>query len=306
MGVYTKLRRFSSDVYVYKFNPSIERLDTTVGEWHKLERLSTINGEPMKGEVPIAKINGGFFAMNGSTEYIGSFVDEGLYYNGSSYYYPTLIYWKKDNKLTIENRPDQNRHGVYQKEAWWAVGVPWTLIIDGKKNFQYDKQTLIKVFGHPYIRASRTLLGQKKDGTIVMAVIDGRRVTSLGITIEQSASLMQELGCYIAVNLDGGGSSEMIVNDVIVNKPSDGSERYIGTAFIVYAKKTTDELRKSSTKVVTASALNVRSGPGVSYNKVGILFKGDTVSVLATYNNGWCRINYDINSYGYVNSSYLK
>ena len=36
-----------------------------------------------------------------------------------------------------------------------------------------------------------------------------------------------------AVNLDGGGSSEMVVNRKIVNDPSDGSERRVGTAIVV-------------------------------------------------------------------------
>ena len=44
---------------------------------------------------------------------------------------------------------------------------------------------------------------------------------------------MKELSCYNAVNLDGGGSSEMIVKDKIVNSPSDKDERYIGSAILV-------------------------------------------------------------------------
>lgn len=305
MGTYSKLRKYSSDVHVYQFNPNVERLDVTIGKRGKLERLSKINGEPKDNETTIAKINGGFFAMNGSTEYIGSFVDEGLYYQGSSYYYPTLIYWKKDNRMTIENQPTQARHAEYQKDAWWAIGVPWSLIIDGKKNFQYDKQTLIKVFGHPYSRAPRTLIGQKQDGTIVMVVVDGRKKTTLGVTIEQSASIMLDLGCVIAVNLDGGGSSEMVVNGLIKNKPSDGAERFIGTAFMVYGKKSTTNASASITKTVTASALNVRSGPGTTYKKLSVLYRGTTVKVLSTA-NGWCKINYNGNNSGYVSAKYLN
>lgn len=312
MGTYSKLKKFSSDVHVYQFNPRVERLDATIGKRNKLEKLSKINGEPKSDEAVAAKINGGFFNMNGSSEYIGSFVDEGLYYSGSSWYYPTLIYWKNNLKLTIEHRPDQSRHAVYQRDAWWAIGVPWTLVVDGKKNFTYDKKTLIAQFGHPYSRAPRTLLGQKIDGTIVMVVVDGRKASSLGVTIEQSASIMLELGCNIAVNLDGGGSSEMIVNGTIKNKPSDGGERSIGTAFMVYGKKQVAQNNSSEDKVVTpsnqktvtASALNVRSGPGTLYKKVGLLRKGSTVNVLST-SNGWCKITYNGNNSGYVSAKYL-
>ena len=62
---------------------------------------------------------------------------------------------------------------------------------------------------------------------------DGRKNTSKGLTAKQSAELMKELSCYNAVNLDGGGSSEMIVKDKIVNSPSDKDERYIGSAILV-------------------------------------------------------------------------
>lgn len=304
MGTYSKIRRYQSDVHIYQFNPNDERLDVTIGKRGKLERLSSINGEPKSNEMVVAKINGGFFAMNGSTEYIGSFVDDGLYYQGSSYYYPTLIYWKKDNRLTIENRPTQQRHAYYQSNAWWAIGVPWTLVLDGKQNFQYDRKTLIEQFGHPYTRAPRTLLGQKLDGTIVMVVVDGRKVLSKGVTCEQSASIMLELGCNIAVNLDGGGSSEMIVDGSIKNKPSDGSERYIGTAFMVYGNKSINT-NHSINKTVTAYALNVRSGPSIKYSKVGLLYKGATVKVITTA-NGWSKVYYNGNNVGYVSNNYLK
>ena len=71
-----------------------------------------------------------------------------------------------------------------------------------------------------------------------MVVVDGRTSKSLGLTARQSAELMLSLGCITATNLDGGGSSEMIevVNGVIkvLNKPSDGVERSIGSALLVY------------------------------------------------------------------------
>lgn len=53
---------------------------------------------------------------------------------------------------------------------------------------------------------------------------------------KEQAEIMLSLGCTYSANLDGGGSSEMIVNDKVVNKPSDGSERKIGSAIVVYKK----------------------------------------------------------------------
>lgn len=303
---YYKVRKYSSDCHVFEFDPNEIRFDATIGIAKRLERLSKINGEPKADEYTVAKLNGGFFAMNGATEYIGSFVDEGKYYNGASQYYPTLVFWKENNRLTVENNPNQERHAYYQSHAWWAIGVPWTLVIDGKINYTYDRNLLQKMFGHPNYRAPRTLVGQKADGTIVWVVVDGRRTTTLGANIEHSAKIMIELGCQIAVNLDGGGSSEMIVNDKIVNRPSDNCERAIGTAFCAYAKRpSTTELDYGSLGTVTATTLNVRSGPGTKYGKIGTVSKNSSVKIVAKANGNWYKIIYG-NGYGYVSASYIK
>lgn len=306
MSKYYKLRRDSSNCHVFEFSPNELRLDATIGKTKKLERLSKITGEPKAGEYAVAKLNGGFFAMNGSTEYIGTFVDEGLYYQGSSYYYPTLVYWKADNRLTVELHPDQARCATYQKEAWWAMGVPWTLIVNGKEDYTYDKKTLIEQFGHPYYRNPRTLLGQKADGTIVWVVVDGRSKASAGFTILHSSKLMKELGCQIAVNLDGGGSSEMIVDGKIKNALSGGCERAIGTALMAYGKVTTpsDTAYTAIGTVKNASTLNVRSGPGTSYGIIGSLKNHATVNIVAKASNGWYKIAYG-SGYGYVSGTYI-
>lgn len=294
MGSYRKIRKYSSDVHIYEFDPKIERFDATIGNPGKLEKLSKINGEPKSDEVVIAKINGGFFAMNGSTEFIGTYVDEGLYYQGAEKYYPTLIYWKDPQILTVENDPTRARHVVYQYQAQWAMGVPWTLVLGGKQDFQYDKKTLVNNFVHPYQRAPRTLVGQKQDGTIVLVVVDGRKVKTLGVTIEQSASIMMELGCHIAVNVDGGGSSEMIVDGVIKNTPSGGAERAIGTAFMVYAKKSavknpytmpTHTLRKGSRGTAVKWLQYELKMAGYDIGKDGIdgIFGKDTLSAVKSY-----------------------
>lgn len=57
-------------------------------------------------------------------------------------------------------------------------------------------------------RASRTAIGIKADGTVVMLMVDGRQAPySVGMTMAEVAAAMETLGCVQAVNLDGGGSS---------------------------------------------------------------------------------------------------
>ncbi len=81
----------------------------------------------------------------------------------------------------------------------------------------------------------RTAIGQRKDGTVLFLVIDGRQIGySIGATLADLQNIMYEQGAYIAANLDGGSSSTLYLNGKVVNKPADLlGERMIPTAFIV-------------------------------------------------------------------------
>lgn len=58
-----------------------------------------------------------------------------------------------------------------------------------------------------------------------LVVADGRRIDSKGFCHDDESEFLFEKGCYIAYNLDGGGSSEMMFDGKILNIPSDGHER---------------------------------------------------------------------------------
>ncbi|MBP2652495.1 MAG: Protein of unknown function periplasmic [Firmicutes bacterium] len=82
-------------------------------------------------------------------------------------------------------------------------------------------------------RAPRTALGITKSGHILLVVVDGRQTTSIGMTLVELADFMQKLGAVEAMNFDGGGSSEMVVRDSVMNNPSDGQERSVGEALVL-------------------------------------------------------------------------
>lgn len=82
--------------------------------------------------------------------------------------------------------------------------------------------------------APRTAIGQKKDGTILMLVIDGRQVGSIGATLKDVQDIMLEYGAFNAANLDGGASSVLFHNNEIINNPcSQYGERNAPSFFIV-------------------------------------------------------------------------
>lgn len=76
----------------------------------------------------------------------------------------------------------------------------------------------------------RTAIGATPGGQhLVLAVIDGRRNGLPGMTSLEMIPLMEEFGVSDAINLDGGGSSELYIGREggIVNRPSDGYERAV-------------------------------------------------------------------------------
>jgi exopolysaccharide biosynthesis protein len=82
---------------------------------------------------------------------------------------------------------------------------------------------------------ARTAAGLSEDGkTLYLLVADGSREKVLGLTLARLAAFMRdELGVCEAINLDGGGSTAMWVDDAIVTKPSDGSERRVANHLAV-------------------------------------------------------------------------
>jgi exopolysaccharide biosynthesis protein len=71
-------------------------------------------------------------------------------------------------------------------------------------------------------RHPRTVIGASKGGTIWLITVDGRSAqVSVGMTFADLQRLAQGLKLHYALNLDGGGSTTMVVNGRVVNHPSD-------------------------------------------------------------------------------------
>jgi Phosphodiester glycosidase len=84
-------------------------------------------------------------------------------------------------------------------------------------------------------RQPRTLAGVKSDGTLLLVTVDGRGPGwSAGVTLAEAARVMRSLGARDALNLDGGGSTAMVVRGEVVNRPSDLSgERAVSDGIFV-------------------------------------------------------------------------
>lgn len=83
----------------------------------------------------------------------------------------------------------------------------------------------------------RTAMGYTKDGKLIILVIEGRNKNAGGATLTQEAQIFKELGCQEALNLDGGGSSCMLVNGKETIKVSDAAgQRPVPAVFIIRKK----------------------------------------------------------------------
>ncbi len=85
------------------------------------------------------------------------------------------------------------------------------------------------------VRHPRTLIGVDRAGFIWLAAVDGRRPEhSLGMTFAELERLSDRLSLTDALNLDGGGSTTMVVNGQVVNRPSDpNGPRAVSDALVV-------------------------------------------------------------------------
>lgn len=110
---------------------------------------------------------------------------------------------------------------IQNKELWHpsqAVGGGPVLVKNGKINVTSREEA----FGGSHLqRHPRSAIGYKDKNTLLLMVVDGRQQASAGVTLNDLAEMMLDIGAKDALNLDGGGSSAMVAAGEVVNVPSD-------------------------------------------------------------------------------------
>ena len=119
-------------------------------------------------------------------------------------------------------------------EARLVVGGGPMLVERGVVNVRSREESIAPDIA--YGRAPRTGIGIKADGTVLLMVVDGRSRYSAGMSLNEFARYLKRFGAVSAVNLDGGGSSEMVLDGKIMNRPSDGSERPVSIGLGIFRK----------------------------------------------------------------------
>ena len=122
-----------------------------------------------------------------------------------------FIGFTKENKFILGNMSKNEALNMGMRDA---VEFGPYLIVNGKRSF-------IKGNGGWGI-APRTAIGQRKDGIVLFLVINGRLANSIGADMVDLCDVMENYGAYNAANLDGGSSSELVINGKIINTPVAG------------------------------------------------------------------------------------
>lgn len=138
-----------------------------------------------------------------------------------------------------------------------AVSGSYVLVKDGAVQNSADPAA------HP-----RTAVGFSADGRkMFLLTVDGRQVDSRGVTLNELAAMMVELGAANALNLDGGGSSTMLAREPgspdvqVENAPSDGGERPVPNGLALYAPEGSGKLKGFWLETATDPAKAPGVGP---------------------------------------------
>ncbi len=158
----------------------------------------------------------------------GSFYDEkrqplGLNYsqqqtwsNSRDYKQYSFLACTKDNQCFIEA---YNQQTIYQP-SWYLVMSGWQSMQNGKFKCAPSSPAICQRNGRGY--HPRTAIGLSEDNRyLYMVVVEGRLERFRGYTLTQLARLFKDLKVPHAINLDGGGSSTMVVKQRRVNELPD-------------------------------------------------------------------------------------
>jgi hypothetical protein len=212
-------------------------------------------------------INGGFFRSDeGYADHVGLLLSDGILIKPAtssivrnSIRYETAraaigftkldevdICWVTSRDKTIyawsappRHMPGQPDNALdYQKATKWevrdALAAGPALVINGKINVTIDQEVF---FDTPLLKPHpRTAIGYTSKGALLMLVVDGRQPSSRGVSLSELAKMMYDLGAVEALNLDGGGSSTLVVNNELINRPlGQLAEREVVSAIATFS-----------------------------------------------------------------------
>jgi hypothetical protein len=264
-------------------------------------------------------INGGYFDGSTGTSY-SLVIDEGRLRSANigalnrsgTIYYPTRsafgllpervpdVAWvyQVSGTTYAYPEPSPNRQGDPQPQpsaTFPAGGAPWpardamgggpVLVENGEVRVTWEEEVFFgSGIGLPTDRHPRTAIGYTEEGDLLLLVVDGRQGASRGASLIELAEIMISLGAVEAMNLDGGGSSTMVADGTLINRPEGGTfQRSVASAIVLAPRR----------EAPPDEAIYFDNGDACCYREVGPWFSsantpywGDSPSRLVATGDG--------------------
>ena len=175
-------------------------------------------------------INGDYYGFRDT----GIVIRNGVAYRDSGAREGLAFY--QDGSVKLYDETGTNAQQLLNEGVWNTLSFGPALVRDSEVISGIDQVEVDTNFGNHSIQGNqpRTGVGVLGQNHLVFIVVDGRSDGySRGVTMPEFAYMFKELGCVSAYNLDGGGSSVMVFNNQLVNKPMGGTKER-GTSDILY------------------------------------------------------------------------
>jgi hypothetical protein len=219
-GVDTTRVRGQLMLYTPRFGPDSDMADTGV-EWQLAgSPLRVIARRPNAGRTPIPDA-GAVLSFGGTVLPTGlERLDAGQEVSIRTHF-----------RTLLGTAPEQ------WVQAQDIVGGAGLLVHQGKPMADWSPEQLRAGFDTE--RHPRTIIGTTRGSAIWLVTVDGRNPSvSLGMTFAELTNLARKLNLVYALNLDGGGSTTMVVKGKIVNHPSDAAgPRKVSDALVVVRRE---------------------------------------------------------------------
>lgn len=193
---------------VVVYDPSMVRIMNCKG-------FKTANNDGKETIVDMTKRYGAIVGVNGGAFYddgkvskdipFGYIIEDGKLIYKSHSRKSELIGISNDNKLTLITATGEEAIEMGIRDA---LEFGPFLIVNG------ERQKITKV-----TRASRNVIAQREDGIFIFLITEG--VGATGITLSEATDYLENFKVYNAANLDGGASTQLVENGVMLNKPKN-------------------------------------------------------------------------------------
>ena len=235
-------------VQALQLDPRRVRLESGIAADHLPARETVQSIAKRRGA--LAAVNAGFFALaDGAPQALlkmgGTVIGKASRPKGAvgivdRRHGPRLLFDRVTTEEAREGIGYRTRRGSSPKDwarARHAVSGAGLLVLDGRDITDWTEEALSPAFDTT--RHPRTMIGVDEDEDIWLVTVDGRQpALSLGMTFKELQALSHRLGLRSSLNLDGGGSTTMVVRGYIVNHPSDDTgPRKVSDAILVFARK---------------------------------------------------------------------